>query len=66
MNRRTARRQGIVVICNQFLSDAHRKKIREQVLEEMKDGVVVLPAGYQAIPYDWDRIRIGGSEDGEL
>lgn len=66
MKSRIARRQGIVVVCNQHLSDGHRKEIREQILEEMKDGVVVLCGDYKAISYDWDGIIIGGSEDGKL
>jgi hypothetical protein len=50
------RRQVLVIQCEGFVTVEELQKIREKVMEEMKDGVVVLPHYLKAITSDMDNI----------
>lgn len=51
-----ARRQVLVIQCDGFVTVEELQKIRERVMEEMKDGVVILPHYLKAITADMDNI----------
>lgn len=50
------RKQVLVVEVPVFMKDIEREKLRDDILAQMKTGVVILTAGYHAITCDRDMV----------
>lgn len=59
------RRQILVVKTNPFMKPQERDVIRETIMEQMKDGVVVLPNYCEALVCDADTLVVmrGGDDE---
>lgn len=56
------RRQILVVQIAHFVKWDEKNAIREDILQQMKSGLVILPCGYSAIVCDADTVMIRQKE----
>ena len=59
------RRQILVVETKPFMKQQERDVLRETIMEQMKDGVVVLPNYCEALVCDADTLFVRRGEDDE-
>lgn len=59
---KVARKQILIIKCTHFTHRNEEEAVREKIIEQMKDGVAMVPMGYEALTVDADQMVLCNAE----
>lgn len=59
---KVARKQILIIKCTHFIHRDEEEAVREKIIEQMKDGVAMVPIGYEALTVDADQMVLCNTE----
>lgn len=59
---KVARKQILIIKCTHFTHRNEEEAVRGKIIEQMKDGVAMIPMGYEALTVDADQMVLCNTE----